>query len=550
VAQGTVLSYVIGGSVNAADIVGGQLSGSVTVDAQGRATISVPVVADNLTEGAETMTVSVLSPQGLTVATTQMTVNDTSLSAPSYEVTARQPTVDEGGTAEFVISTQNVPFGTQLQYRIEGIDQADLQAPGALTGSVTVQAYSGPVPAVFPLPAQFINRGEAVIRVPIAADNRTEGPETMTVSVLSPQGFDLGSAQTVINDTSTTPRPTAQFSAQMPTVDEGQQAVFTLTATNLPQGTVLGWRLESELGGFFLGSGQVTADDIVGGLGSGQLFLSPPSAQGQSTAVLNIGLVADQKTEGDEQLVVLLEGLPEEIGPLRAVVTVRDTSRAPSANRIEGTERGELLNGTSGVDQINARGGNDTIVGSAGADTIDGGAGLDLVRYNSSSVSASLSKNDAGEIFVRRGSETDTLINVERLQFTDQWVAIDLNGNAGVAGRMIVAAFGRQALKDFTGIGISLVDQGWSSGQLAELIVRVGLVPTQSNEGFVKHVFENVVGRAPNVVEQLIYVDILNTGSLSKEALLDLAANTDLAAAAVEQSAIGLVGLPYQPSLV
>jgi len=59
-----------------------------------------------------------------------------------------------------------------------------------------------------------------------------------------------------------------------------------------------------------------------------------------------------------------------------------------------------------------------------------------------------------------------------------------------------------------------------------------------------------VVGRAPNVVEQLIYVDILNTGSLSKEALLDLAANTDLAAAAVEQSAIGLVGLPYQPTLV
>jgi Ca2+-binding RTX toxin-like protein len=87
----------------------------------------------------------------------------------------------------------------------------------------------------------------------------------------------------------------------------------------------------------------------------------------------------------------------------------------------------ELLQSRA-VDRINARGGNDTIVGSAGADTIDGGAGLDLLRYNPSSVSASLSKKDAGKIFVRRGSETDTLINVERLQFTDQWVAIDLLG--------------------------------------------------------------------------------------------------------------------------
>ena len=101
----------------------------------------------------------------------------------------------------------------------------------------------------------------------------------------------------------------------------------------------------------------------------------------------------------------------------------------PSGNRVEGTEGADLLNGTSGVDQIYAKGGNDTMVGSTGSDYIDGGAGLDLVRYNGSSMTATIAKLATGEVTVRRGSETDTLVNVERLQFTDQWIAIDINGS-------------------------------------------------------------------------------------------------------------------------
>ncbi len=54
---GKTFSYNISG-VSAADIVGGQLAGTVTLDAQGLAHVAVTLVADATTEGAETLTLA------------------------------------------------------------------------------------------------------------------------------------------------------------------------------------------------------------------------------------------------------------------------------------------------------------------------------------------------------------------------------------------------------------------------------------------------------------------------------------------------------------
>ena len=72
VASGTSVPYTLSGSVSAADITGGQLTGSVTISAAGAATISVAIFADSLTEGAETLTATVQSQSA------SVTVNDTS----------------------------------------------------------------------------------------------------------------------------------------------------------------------------------------------------------------------------------------------------------------------------------------------------------------------------------------------------------------------------------------------------------------------------------------------------------------------------------------
>jgi hypothetical protein len=71
VRPGTQLNYTISG-VTSADIQGGTLSGSITVDDSGRASISVGLLNDNLTEGSETLSISIASQTSSTI------INDTS----------------------------------------------------------------------------------------------------------------------------------------------------------------------------------------------------------------------------------------------------------------------------------------------------------------------------------------------------------------------------------------------------------------------------------------------------------------------------------------
>ncbi len=72
--------------------------------------------------------------------------------------------------------------------------------------------------------------------------------------------------------------------------------------------------------------------------------------------------------------------------------------------------------------------GKDTIEGGAGNDAIDGGAGVDTAIYKDSSSAYTLTANDDGTVSVIHSSPsegstdegTDTLTNVEKMQFTDK----------------------------------------------------------------------------------------------------------------------------------
>ena len=98
---------------------------------------------------------------------------------PTYSISRASTAVDEGSTASFTLSTTNVAAGTAVAYTVSGVSSADVVG-GALSGSVNVGS-----------------NGQATISVPLAADNLTEGTETLTVTA---QGK---SASVTINDTST-----------------------------------------------------------------------------------------------------------------------------------------------------------------------------------------------------------------------------------------------------------------------------------------------------------------------------------------------------------
>ena len=188
---------------------------------------------------------------------------------------------------------------------------------------------------------------------------------------------------------------------------------------------------------------------------------------------------------------------------------------------------------------------NDTIKGQPGTDFFDGGLGIDTVVYSGPQERYSITKS--GNRYVvsepTGSDDTDYLSNIERLQFSNGKVALDLGGNAGQAARLIGALLGPSFIKDkaLAGVVIGLVDQDYSIENIANLGLSTSfyltLAGSTKNEDFVNHVFRNVVGRPPEVNEQKTYVDMLNAGT-SQAALAVMAAGTEFTA-----SQIGLTGL-------
>jgi hypothetical protein len=188
---------------------------------------------------------------------------------------------------------------------------------------------------------------------------------------------------------------------------------------------------------------------------------------------------------------------------------------------------------------------NDTIKGQPGTDFFDGGLGIDTVVYSGPQERYSITKS--GNRYVvsepTGSDDTDYLSNIERLQFSNGKLALDLDGNAGDAARLIGTLLGPSYVKDkaLAGLVIGLLDQDYSSEAIASMglgtSMYLGLAGSGSNEAFVKHVFKNVVGRPPQEAELQTYVGMLSSGT-SQAALAVMAAETEFTA-----EKIGLTGL-------
>jgi hypothetical protein len=195
---------------------------------------------------------------------------------------------------------------------------------------------------------------------------------------------------------------------------------------------------------------------------------------------------------------------------------------------------------------------NDTLDGFSGYALIDGGNGLDTVKYSVGSTKVSFSANDAGQLVIQNTAnasavESDALVSMERIQFTDTAYALDSDGNAGIAAKVIITTFGADSISTYMSAALSVVDSGTSLEALCDLVVELklidDLVGSSSNAGFVGQVFNNVVGRNPNLLESKLYTSYLDNGTYTKSSLLALAANTTLAENLVTANSIDLIGV-------
>ena len=206
--------------------------------------------------------------------------------------------------------------------------------------------------------------------------------------------------------------------------------------------------------------------------------------------------------------------------------------------------------GGSGNDRLIGNTAANRLDGGAGNDTLDGGSGVDTALYAGTHAAHSLTRTATGYTVSSGASGTDTLASVERLQFADGKVALDLNGAAGSAARIIGASFGPTYLHNpqFVGIGISLFDAGMSLQQVAELAlgssVFLQLAGSRSNAAVVTQLYRSVVGVTPPAADLNVFVGMLN-GGMSQANLLVLAANTDLNAQHIDLVGLTQTGIGF-----
>jgi hypothetical protein len=181
----------------------------------------------------------------------------------------------------------------------------------------------------------------------------------------------------------------------------------------------------------------------------------------------------------------------------------------------------ENVVGGSGDDTLIGNLANNTLTGGGGNDSIQGGDGLDKAVFSGVRSAYKITQSAASWQVNSAIEGSDTLSSVERLQFSNATLALDINGNAGQAYRLYQAAFNRTpdngGLKYWIGLldtGVSLTAVSSAFIASAEFQKLYGANPT--NELFVTKLYDNVLHRSPDASGYNYWVGLLNTSGIDK----------------------------------
>ena len=225
---------------------------------------------------------------------------------PTYEITPSTTTINEGGSATFVIDTTNVVDPSNLYYSIVGSVGAGDFTDGQLTGSFVINSQQG----------SFIKT--------LANDVTSEGAESFVVNIHtgSPSGPIVATSGTItVNDTSLTggtADPTyalAAFNASSEgviAINEGNNLTIKLTTTGVPDGTHIPYAV----------TGIVLAD-----IGGSSDALTGTFVVSGGQAVKNFYIDNDSTTEGTETFTLALTSIGS---PTSVSVSIIDSSPADS----------------------------------------------------------------------------------------------------------------------------------------------------------------------------------------------------------------------------
>ncbi|WP_300074370.1 matrixin family metalloprotease [Giesbergeria sp.] len=146
---------------------------------------------------------------------------------------------------------------------------------------------------------------------------------------------------------------------------------------------------------------------------------------------------------------------------------------------------------------------NDTLFSRTTDEVFDGLQGLDTVVLQGLRADYTLSRQGADwqlQDHTAGRDGLDTLNNIERLQFLDTSVALDLDAAAGTAARLIGAVLGAAGLNrpDWVGVALDAVDAGLSAAQLNQLAWQLVLGPNASHTQIIAHLYQQLYHTAPD----------------------------------------------------
>ena len=186
----------------------------------------------------------------------------------------------------------------------------------------------------------------------------------------------------------------------------------------------------------------------------------------------------------------------------------------------------------------------DTLRSTAANEAFDGKGGVDTLVLQGARTEYTLTRKGSGWQLVDKTSGrdgTDTLKNVERLQFSTDSLALDLDGAAGTAARLLGALLGGAAVaqKDLVGAVLQVVDTaGLPREALADLGLAAVLGASHTHAQAAALLYANLFGGAPEAGTLNGLVAGLDAGHFSEADLALFASDSDWNAAN-----IGLVGL-------
>jgi Ca2+-binding RTX toxin-like protein len=248
------------------------------------------------------------------------------------------------------------------------------------------------------------------------------------------------------------------------------------------------------------------------------------NALGRAPGVGEVAGWANQITAGSITRAQVLTQFSESVENKDAVQSrIADGILYATADQTTIATQGLTLTGTAGVDSLIGSVAHDTLTGLGADDSLNGGAGVDTAVYSGARAGYSITRTDTG--LSVSGEGTDTLINIERLQFSDGGLAFDVNGNAGQVYRLYQAAFDRTP--DVAGLSDWMrgMDQGMTLQKVAtgfigstEFQNLYGASPTDT--AFVNLLYQNVLNREPDTGGEAYWLDELGRGMTREMALI------------------------------